>query len=162
MSSSGLITFYAKDELRRYLRSLVEGYQAASQRYGDQLGGLLRTLEQQKAAVKVEPKGSKDKAQAATKTMARGWTRMGSLLVNINDPSGAMAEVLYQLHEDIKARLAKASEAAKSFEELGNTNVPEAGLYYLQMRNGVPERLVVDLQQSKKDAFSFSADFQLV
>ena len=87
---------------------------------------------------------------------------MGTMAVNISDPSGAMTEVLFQLHEEVKAKLARASEALKSFEETSSTLVPEAGMYYLQVRNGVPERVVVDLQSSKKPPFSFAADFRLV
>lgn len=162
VSATGLVRFFSKDELKRYLKSLVDQYQAQNQRFGDQLGGLLRTLEQEKAAAKAQPKESKDKGQGNGKTQARGWVKMGSLLVNVSDPNGAMAEVLFQLHEEVKARLAKTTEAMKSFDELSNVNVPEAGLYYLQLRNGVPERVVVDLQSSKKDAFNFTADFKLV
>jgi len=166
MSAAGLIRFFTKDELRRYLKALVELYQVQSQKYGDQLGGLLRTLEQEKTGAKAQPKESKDKpkdkSKEFAKTQAKGWVKMGSLLVNISDPSGAMAEVLYQLHEEVKARLAKASEALKSFEELSSSTIPEAGFYYVQLKNGVPERVIVDLQSPRKGAFSFSADFKLV
>ena len=162
MSASGIVRFFSKDELKRYLRALVEWYQAQNQKYGDQLGGLLRSLEQEKAAAKAQPKESKGKSQPDPKIQARGWVKMGSLLVNTSDPSGSMAEVLYQLHEEVKTRLAKASEALKSFEDLSSTTIPEAGLYYVQLKNGVPERVVVDLQSTRKDAFNFSADFKLV
>jgi hypothetical protein len=142
----------------------VEQYQAQDRAFGDSLGGLLRTLEQEKAAVAAQPKEQKDKdkAQAPTKTLARGWVKMGSMAVNTNDPSGALAEALYQLHEETKARLARSSEALKSYEELNNSIVPEAGMYYLQVRNGVPERLIVDMQSKKRIPFSFSSDFKLV
>ncbi|MDE1854209.1 MAG: hypothetical protein KGI38_10770 [Thaumarchaeota archaeon] len=160
MSVSGLIRFYTKDELKRYLKTLVEQYQGQNQKYGDQLGGLLRTLEQEKAAAKVQTKDAK--AHADPKTPTKGWVKMGTVLVNSSDPSGAMAEVLYQLHEEVKTRLAKTSEALKSFEDLNSTNIPEAGLYYLQLKNGVPERIIVDLSTTRKEAFNYSADFKLV
>lgn len=161
MSSSGLVRFFTKDELKRYLKGLVEQYQALNQKYGDQLGTLLRTLEQEKAAVKAQPKEAPDKS-SPQKTQARGWIKMGALLVNVSDPSGAMAEVLFQLHEDVKTKLAKTSEALKSFEELSSQTIPEAGLYYLQLKNGIPERVVADLQTSRKETFNFAADFKLV
>ena len=162
VSASGLLRFFTKDELRRYLKSLVESYQAQDKAFGDSLGGLLRTLEQEKVAVKAQPKDQKDKGQPAPKAVARGWVKMGAMAVNINDPNGAMAEVLFQLHEEVKARLARAVEALKSYEEQHSTVIPEAGMYYLQMRNGVPERVVVDLQSKKRIPFSFSSDFKLV
>lgn len=160
-SATGLIRFFSKDELKRYLKSLVDQYQGVSQTYGDQLGSLLRTLEQEKAAAKAQPKEAAEKG-APQKTQARGWAKMGGMLVNVSDPSGALAEALYQLHEDVKSKLGKATEALKSFEELSSQTIPEAGLYYLQLRNGVPERIVVDLQSSRKETFNFSADFKLV
>jgi hypothetical protein len=163
MSASGLIRLHSKEEVRRHLKGLVEHYQAQSEAYGDQLGVLLRNLEQEKGAIKSQPKDSKDKDKGqGQKALARGWTKAGSLFVNVSDPNAAMAELLFQLHEDVKTRLAKSTEALKSFEEMGSTLIPEAGLYYLQVRNGVPEKLVVDLHESKKDTFNFSADFKLV
>ena len=160
MSVSGVLRFYSKDELKRYMKGVVEAYQAQNQLYGDQLGGLLRTLEQEKVAAK--PKDSKDKSQAYGKNVARGWVKMGTMLVNQSDPNGAMAEVLFQLHEEVKNKLAKSTEALKSFEELNNTTIPEAGMYILEVRNGIPEKIVVDLQSTKKESFNFTADFKLV
>ena len=166
----GVFRFYSKDELRRFLKSLVEEYQAKSQALGDELGTLIRTLEQEKAAAKAAPKDAKDskgkdqkdKPQPNMKGQSRGWVKMGTLMVNASDPSGAIAEVLFQMHEDIKTKLAKSTEALKSFEELNSQTIPEAGQYYLQVRNGVPERIVADLQKGKRETFNFTADFRLV
>jgi DNA-binding transcriptional MocR family regulator len=141
-------------------------YQAQNQRLGDQLGSLLRVLEQNKAAPSVQPKEQKpskdSKTQDQQKTLAKGWVKMGSLLVNTADPAGAMAEVLFRLHEEAKSRLGRATDALKSYDELSSTNIPEAGLFYVQVRDGVPERIVVDLKQARRGTFNFSADFQLV
>ena len=162
ISASGLVRFFSKEELRRYLKTLLETYQAQDKAFGDSLGTLLRTLEQEKAATKAQVKDKDAKGQAAPKAMARGWVKMGTMAVNINDPNGAMAEALFQLHEEVKARLAKTTEALKSYEEQHSTVIPEAGMYYLQVRNGVPERIVVDLQSKKRMPFSFASDFKLV
>ena len=163
-SVTGLLRFYSKDELKRYKRSLVDSYPAQEKTFGDTLGSLLRTLEQEKAAVKAQPKEQKDKAKAqeGQKAMARGWARMGSMAVNISDPNGALAEVLFQLHQEVKAKLEKTNEALKSYEELNSSAIPEAGMYYLQVRGGVPEKVIVDLQSKKRAPFSFSSDFKLV
>lgn len=169
-TATGIMKFFSKDEVRRYLKSLVERYTSENQALGDYLGGLLRTLEQEKAAVKArppepsdskDPKKQKDKGQAP-RTSSRGWVKMGSLLVNISDPTGAMAETLFQLHEDVKARLAKSAEALKSFDELNSQTIPTAGLYFLQLRNGSPERLIADLSAARREVFAFNADFKLV
>ena len=166
VSASGLLRFYSKDEVKRYIRSLVENYQAQEKTFGDTLGSLLRTLEQEKAAVKAQPKEQKDKdkgkSQESQKAMARGWVKMGSMAVNISDPNGALAEVLFQLHQEVKAKLEKASDALKSYEELNSSAIPEAGMYYLQVRGGVPEKVIVDLQSKKRAPFNFASDFKLV
>jgi hypothetical protein len=149
----GVLKFYSKDELRRYLKLLVERYQAASEEYGDQLGALLRTIEQQKGA-KVPETGKK--------VVARGWVKMGSLTVNSGEPNAAMAELLFQSHEEAKSRLAKVTEATKSFEDLSSSTIPEAGVYYLQLKNGVPDRIVADTRERDKSSFAFKAEFQLI
>ena len=166
----GVFRFYSKDELRRFLKSLVEQYQAQSQALGDELGTLIRTLEQEKAAAKAAPKDAKDskgkdqkdKPQPSMKGQSRGWVKMGTMMVNVSDPNGAMAEVLFQMHEDVKTKLAKSTEALKSFEELNSQMIPEAGQYYLQVRNGAPEKIVANLSAGRRELFSFSADFKLV
>jgi hypothetical protein len=163
IAAGGLVKFYSKEEIARYMKSLVEHYQAQSIRYGDQLGSLLRELEQGRAAARGQSKELREsKISASGGTQAKGWVKMGNLIVNVSDPSGALAEVLFQLHEDAKAKLNRVSEALKSFDELGSSTIPNAGLYYIQLRNGIPERVVVDLQPRRKDSFAFSADFQLV
>jgi hypothetical protein len=149
----GLVKFYTKEDLRRYLKSLVEHYEAHASTYGDQLGSLLRVIEQEKGNQKPGEPG---------KTVAKGWARMGPVAVNSGDPKTAMAEVLFHVHEDVKARLAKATEAAKAFDELSNTLIPDAGSYFLQLRNGVPERIVADTLEKKRDPFRYTAEFQLV
>lgn len=135
------------------MKSLAESYQMVAQGYGDQLGSLLRTIEQEKGGTKV---------QGAGKVVAKGWVRMGTMLVNTGDSKGAMAEVLFQAHEEAKSRLAKISEAVKSFDEQSSSTIPEAGLYYLQLKNGIPERIVADTAAKGKDSFKFSAAFQVV
>ena len=35
-------------------------------------------------------------------------------------------------------------------------------MYILEVRNGIPEKIVVDLQSTKKESFNFTADFKLV
>jgi hypothetical protein len=152
-ASASLVKFHSKDELRRYMKSLVEYYQGVAQGYGDQLGTLLRTIEQEKGSAKVPGPG---------KVVAKGWVRMGTMLVNTGDSKGAMAEVLFQAHEETKSRLSKISEAVKSFDEQSNSVIPEAGLYYLQLKNGIPERIVADTAAKSKDSFKFSAAFQVV
>ena len=86
---------------------------------------------------------------------------MGSLLVNTADPSRASTEVTYLLHEDLKTKVAKVNEALKSFDEGANALIPESGSFQLFMRNGIPERIIVE-RQEKREVFSFEGKFRVV
>ena len=148
----GMVKFYSKDDLKKYLKGLAELYQGQANHYGDKLGALIRTSEQQKQA------GAKTDA----KLQAKGWVKMGSLLVNQTDPVASMTEIMYQLHEEFKQKLARTTDALKSFEEGSAAMIPEGVSLALHLRNGVPERLVADSQSTKKESFRFSGKFVLV
>jgi hypothetical protein len=163
----GLAKFYTRDELKRFLKSLVDVYTTQAEQYGDRLGAILRGGKAEQPQSKGNntsddkakaPKGQEDKVKARSK----GWVKMGSLLVNVTDPVTGMTEVLFQLHEDAKAKLAKAAAALKSFEEFSSTTMPEDASYSLQLRNGVPERIVVGQQERKASTFIYDANFRLV
>ncbi len=170
--ASGLVKFFSRDELKRFLKSLADSYTTQAEQYGDRLGSILRgtggdsgqppskgdTLPEEKTKNTKTPKGQEDKG----KTKSKGWVKMGSLLVNVSDPKTGMTEVLFQLHEESKSKLEKATAALKSFEELSSTTMPQDASYWLQLRNGVPERIVIGPQEKKSSAFSFDATFRLV
>ncbi len=167
--ASGLVKFYSRDELKRFLKSLVEGYTNQAELYGDRLGSILRGAggnPAQNPSKGDNPSEGRTKTQEGqeekVKVKAKGWIKMGTLLVNITDPRTGMTEVLFQLHEHAKSRLAKATAALKSFEELSSTTMPEDASYSLQVRNGVPERIVIGPQERKANTFSFDAKFRLV
>ena len=146
--------FYSKEELKKYLKGLVELYQGQANHYGDKLGSLLRTNESQKLA--------SPKIDSNSKPQAKGWVKVGSLLVNLSDPVASMTEIMYQLHEEFKQKLIRTSEALKSFEEGAGANIPDGVSLTLQLRNGVPERIVIDSHTTKRETFRFSAKFRLV
>ncbi len=167
--ASGLVKFYSRDELKRFLKSLVDGYASQAEQHGDRLGAILRGAggnsaqnlmkgENPSEGEAKTPKGQEEKVKAKSK----GWIRMGTLLVNVTNPKTGMTEVLFQLHEEAKSRLAKATAALKSFEELSSTTMPEDASFSLQLRNGVPEKIVVGPQERKASTFSFEANFRLV
>ena len=166
--ASGLVKFYSRDELKRYLKNLVDGYTAQAEQYGDKLGSILRgaggnsAQNPSKGETPSEDKPKKKGQEEKVKARSKGWIKMGTLLVNVSDPKTGMTEVLFQLHEEAKSRLAKSTSALKSFEELSSTTMPEDASYSLQLRNGVPERIVVGPQERKASTFSFDANFRLV
>jgi len=154
----GLVKFYSRDEIRAYLRNLVDYYQGQVDSFGERLGTLMRTGEERTGDEKRQNKQSEDRSKGVTK----GWLRMGTLLVSMGSPVSAMTEVSLQLHEEYKAKLAKTSDALKSFEEQANTVIPENATYHLYLRNGVPERVLVGAQEARRETFGYSAQFQLV
>jgi hypothetical protein len=152
--TSGVVRFYSREEVRKFLKSLVEHYQQQATDYGDRLGGLMRLKEQPKQAQDTSPQ---DRAR-----QPRGWIRMGSLLVNVSDPLTGSIEMMMQLHDEFKQKLAKATEALKSYEEMASSVIPEGGTYTLQLGNGLPERIVVEQSAQTRQRFTYSSEFRLV
>ena len=148
---SKLVKFYSRDEIVKFLKSLLEGYQKEAEKYGDRLGTLMRTNPQE--AAKIDPKG---------KSISKGWMKLGTLMVNVSDPSRATTEVMYQAHDDIKQKLASATAALSSFEQGANSVIPENMIYLLFLRNGIPERIIAQNPDAKRDTFAFSASYKVI
>jgi len=161
-----LVKFYSQAEITKYLRELSEHYQREAEKYGDKLGLMLRpgaepAPKEEKKQEKEDKKGDK-KGEQKTKASAGGWVKMGSLVVNMANTGPASTEVMYQIHEDLKLKLARTNEALKSFETNANTILPQVGTFHLYVRNGVPERIIVEAEEVKKAAFNFDGKFRVV
>jgi hypothetical protein len=154
----GLLKFYTRDEVRKYLHDLVGYYQGQVDSFGETLGTLMRSGQDKTSEEKRQNKQSQEKS----KVISKGWMRMGTLLVNLGDPLPAITEVSLQLLEEFKAKLAKTTDAMKSFEDQANTVIPENATYRLYLHNGVPERILIEPQEARRETFGFSAQFQLV
>ncbi len=164
----GLMKFYSQAEITKYLRELSEHYQKEAEKYGDKLGLMLRpgasaepAPREEKKEEKKQEKGDK-KGEPKARASAGGWVKMGSLLVNMANSGPASTEVMYQIHEDLKLKLARVNEALKSFETNANTVIPQVGTFHLYVRNGVPERIIVEAEEVKKAAFNFDGKFRVV
>lgn len=162
--ATGLLKFYSQQEVVKYMKDVAEYYQKESEKYGDKLGGMLRAGpgEPPKEEKKKEEKKKEDKKGDQKQKGPGGWMRMGTLLLNPVASGPAMTEVMYQIHEEFKQKLARVNEAIKSFEMNASTMVPQNAAFQLYVRNGVPERVIVDVQEEKKAAFSFDAKFRVV
>ena len=159
--ASGLKTFYSKEGLRSYLKQLLEYYQHESEKYGEWLGKLIRTPLQQGDQVKI--KGPRDqKIKGSSKPLSKGWSKMGQMFVNLSDPSVGIAEVLFDVFEEFRLKESKITEALKSLENLESLGRQEGASYILCLAEGVPSKLVIDIQTAKPQQFAFSADFQVV
>ena len=152
--------FYSHAEVTKFLRELSEYYQKEAEKYGDKLGSRLRPgageggppKEDKKQEKKVDPK----------QKGGGGWIKIGTLPLNVASPESAITEVMYLAHEDLKVKLAKTNEVLKSFEQNANTLIPQNATFQLYMKNGVPERMVVEAQEQKKAAFNFDGKFRVV
>ena len=157
---SAILTFYSHDEVTRYLRDLGEYFQKESERYGDKLGNMLRGPGQAAPAPKESKKD--DKKADQKKPAPGGWVKMGSILVNTANTDSATTEVMYQVHEDLKLKLQRTTEALKSFEQSANTLIPQGSTFEVYVKNGVPERIVAKAGEAKKATFNFDGRFRVV
>lgn len=158
---SAMVKFYSKEDVSRYMKGLIENYQKQIDQHGDRLGSLLRAEPQAAKQDKKDAKSDKS-SDAKAKVTSRGWIKMGSMLFNTSDPRTGTTEVIFQIHEEMKQKLARVAESLKSFEEASGSIIPEGAQYILYLRNGVPERLIVDSQEKKASTFSFEGRFKIV
>ncbi len=155
--------FYSQAEITKYLKEVAEYYQKEAEKYGDKLGGMLRTGPGASAPKeeKKQDKGDKKNDQKG-RPSGGGWVKMGTLMLNTANTGPAMTEVMYQIHEELKQKLARTNEALKSFEQNANTLIPQNAVIQLYVRNGVPERIIVEAGEAKKAVFNFDARFRVV
>ena len=160
---TGMMKFYSQAEITKYMKDVAEYYQKEAEKYGDKLGGMLRTGPGESASKdeKKQDKGEK-KVEQKGKSSGGGWVKMGTLMLNTANSGPATTEVMYQIHEDLKQKLARTNEALKSFEQNASTLIPQNAVFQLYVRNGVPERVIVQAEEAKKAAFNFDAKFRVV
>jgi hypothetical protein len=158
---SALVKFYSKEDVSRYMKGLIESYQKQIEQHGDKLGSLMRSEPQAPKQDKKDGKSDKA-ADGKGKVSSKGWIKMGSMLFNTSDPRTGSTEVIFQIHEEMKQKLARVAESLKSFEEASASIIPEGAQYLLYLRNGVPERLIVDFQDKRASSFAFQGKFKIV
>jgi hypothetical protein len=157
--NSGLVKFVSRESATAYLEALLEYYKARQEEYGHQLGEHLRSAPgAPPPKEKQEKEQKKEKGQPQT---ARGWTRVGSLPVNVSDPQGALAQATLRIVEDYKGRVEKVSEALKSFKDVDSLSQAGTRSYTLFVFKGVPEGVIVE-EAPKREAFAFAARFRAV
>jgi hypothetical protein len=164
--------FYSQAEITKYLKEVSEYYQKEAEKYGDKLGGMLRTgpgesapkEEKKQEKQEKQDKGDKkgDQKGKPISSSGGGWVKMGTLMLNTANAGPATTEVMYQIHEDLKQKLARTNEALKSFEQNANTLIPQNAIFQLYVRNGVAERIIVEAEEAKKAVFNFDGKFRVV
>lgn len=166
-TASALVKFYSKEDIVKYIKSLIETYQKQLNEQGDRLGSLLRVNPAEQATKSEKPEKSQKPEKAhkvpegKIQVLSKGWIKIGNMLFNVTDPVSGNTEVSFQIHEETKQKLARTTESLRSFEEAAGTIIPEGATYVLHVRNGVPERIIVDTQEKKRSTFDYSATFKL-
>lgn len=154
---SAIVKFQSKDEVRRYLKILADYYQNEVDGIGSKAGDLLRDGP---APVEEKEKDKRDKKDA--KGGPNSWFRIGTLMVNASDVKTAETEISLQLLKEYKAKAASVNDALKSFDESAAMSLPDSSEYMVYLRNGVPERILVNSDKKKPPAFAFAARFRVV
>jgi hypothetical protein len=143
---SGVLRFYSLADVRRYLKELLEKYQRDFDKSSNVIGSMLRNEGQKGMEV----------------IMSKGWAKVGSMFVNVQDPDRGGMEVVFQLVTEMKPRLAKTEEVLKTFESVEQLPIPGDASFLLYLHGGVPERLVVDTTETKPQTFTYNGKYGLV
>ena len=125
---SGVVKFDSLDSVRRYLTEMLESYKKEYEKSSTVVGNMYRT------------EGKKGKMP----TSSQAWSRVGSIYVNSADVEAGKAEVALQLMTEMKPRIARTEEVLGQFESLHELPLHEGGKILLYMRNGVPERMMLE------------------
>ena len=141
---TGVLRFYSLNDVRRYLKGLLDTYQREYDKSSNVIGSLLRS----------------DEGKTMEVIMSKGWTKVGSLYVNAADSERGAMEVVFQIVNEMKPRLAKTEEVLKSFDSVEGLPIPDDATFLLYLRGGVPERLIVDTIETKPQKFLMSGRFK--
>ncbi len=141
---SGVLRFYYLADVRRYLKELLDQYQRENDKSSNMIGSLLRS----------------DGGKSMEVIMSKGWSKVGNLFVNMVDSEKGSMEVVFQIVEEMKPRVAKTEAVLKSFDAVEGLPIPEDATFLLYLRGGVPERLIVDTIETRPQKFLLNGKFK--
>ena len=143
---SGVIRFYSLNDVRKYLKELLEKYQREYDRSSNVIGSLLRT----------------EGGKGMEVIMSKGWAKVGSMFVNVSDPEKGGMEVTFQMVTEMKPRISKTEEVLKTFESVEGLPIEPDSTFLLYLHGGIPERLVVDSTEGRPELFNYKGDYETV
>ena len=143
---SGILRFYALNDVRKYMKSLLERYQKEYDRSSNVIGSLLRT----------------EGGKGMEVIMSKGWAKVGSMFVDITDPEKGGMELTFQLVTEMKPRISKTEEVLKTFESVEALPIPTEATFLLYLHGGIPERLVIDTTEAKPEAYAYKGDYATI
>ena len=143
---TGVLRFYSLNDVRKYLKELLERYQRDYDKSSNVIGSLLRT----------------EGGKGMEVIMSKGWAKVGSMFVNVSDPEKGGMEVTFQLVTEMKPRISKTEEVLKTFESVEGLPIQADATFLLYLHGGIPERLVVDTTEPRPENYAFKGDFATV
>ena len=143
---SGILRFYALNDVRKYMKELLERYQRDYDKSSNVIGSLLRA----------------EGGKGMEVIMSKGWAKVGAMFVDVTDPEKGGMELTFQLVTEMKPRIAKTEEVLKTFESVEGLPIPAEATFLLYLRSGVPERIVVDTKRTRPPEFSYRGQFKTV
>jgi hypothetical protein len=144
--TSGTIRFYTIEDMRKHIKNLLDAYQREYDRSSNIIGSMLRD----------KSKGGQEVIQS------RGWTKVGEVIVNQVEPGRGSMEMIFQLLNEMKPRIQKTEEVLKSFDLIEALPITGDVTFLLFLRNGIPERIVVDSTVKRPEKFGFKALYKTV
>ena len=141
---SGILRFYALNDVRKYMKTLLERYQREYDRSSNVIGSLLRT----------------EGGKGMEVIMSKGWAKVGAMFVDVTDPDKGGMELTFQLVTEMRPRIAKTEEVLKTFESVEALPIPTDATFLLYLHSGIPERLVIDTTEPKPEAYVYKAEYE--
>ena len=143
---SGVVRFYTLNDVRKYLKELLERYQRDYDKSSNVIGSLLRM----------------EGGKGMEVIMSKGWAKVGSMFVNASDPEKGGMEVTFQLVTEMKPRISKTEEILKTFDSVEGLPIQADATFLLYLHGGIPERLVIDSTEPRPENFAFKGNFATV
>jgi hypothetical protein len=153
-----ILTFDSLDELVATIEEARELYRSAIDRYGDTLGGILRSPPPGTMSSPIPPLSTEKKGKGEKK-MSGGWTEMGDLSLAINSPVAAHSQLLFKAAEELKMRLAKLDAVRKTLSEFPSRGYGSGYAYIVYFFEGIPENIVLVPSNKVMSKFRFATQF---
>lgn len=147
-TETAVLKFYSVADLRRYLKKLLETYEREMDRVSNVIGTLMR-----------------DPDIDAENPSTKGWSKVGNLFVNKQDPEKGTLDVLFAMMHDIKPKVKHVEETLMRSEQLDSLEIAENSTFLLFVKDGVPERLIAlptDMPTESPDRFVLTATYKTV
>ncbi|HXY56648.1 MAG TPA: hypothetical protein VEH01_03450 [Nitrososphaerales archaeon] len=143
---SGILRFYSLNDVRKYMKELLERYQRDYDRSSNVIGSLLRA----------------EGGKGMEVIMSKGWAKVGAMFVDVTDPEKGGMELTFQLVTEMKPRISKTEEVLKTFESIESLPIATEATFLLYLHSGIPERLVIDTTEAKPELYNYKGDYATV